>query len=202
MWMCTNCRHLEITDDRPGRCPVCGVAGDMFARYETSQVKGVKTLANLQTGFVAESKAQVRDMAFALQAEQEDLPQIAKLFRAIAASEGVHAFHHLRFLDAVADTQENLKAAFERENLAREIYPQFIKEANDEDNAAVAASFSFHRDVERGHAKLYEKALEHMLGGKESEYYVCNVCGYVADGELPDRCPVRGAAREKFTHVA
>lgn len=202
MWMCTNCRHLEVTVERPERCPVCGVPAEKFAKYEASQVKGTRTLHNLQNGFVAESKAHVRNLAFALKAEQEGYSQIAKLFRAIAESEGVHAFHHLQFLDAVANTQENLQAAFERENLARKAYPDFIREANDEGDSIIATIFSYHRDVEREHAKLYEKALEHMLAAKESEYYVCSVCGYVADGVIPDQCPICGASSEQFRRIA
>lgn len=81
-------------------------------------------------------------------------------------------------------------------------YPDFIKDANDEGDTAVATTFSFHRDVEREHAKLYEKALEHMLTAKDSEYYMCSICGLVADGAIPDQCPVCGALREQFRHVA
>lgn len=202
MWMCTNCRHLEVTTEKPEHCPVCGATADKFAHYEATQIKGMKTLKNLQNGFVAESKAHVRNLAFAIKAEQEGYSQIAKLFRAIAESDGVHAFHQLRLLDAVANTQENLQAAFERENLAKEAYPEFIKDANEEGDTAVATIFSYHRDVEREHAKLYEKALEHMLATKDSEYYVCTVCGYVSDGTLPDQCPICGAPKESFRHVA
>ena len=97
--------------------------------------------------------------------------------------------------------QENLEVAFERENLAGNSYPQFIKEANQEGNTAVARIFSQTRDVEREHAKLYEKALEHMLGDDITEYYVCGVCGYVADGVLPDTCPICGALKEKFREI-
>lgn len=202
MWMCTNCRHLEVTAERPERCPVCGATADKFAKYEAPQIKGVKTLQNLQNGFVAESKAHMRDLAFALKAEQEGYLQIAKLFRAIAESEGVHAFHHIELLDAVANTQENLQAAFERENLAKQAYPGFIRDAEEEDNTAAANTFSFHRDVEREHAKLYEKALEHMLGPEVSDYYVCSVCGYVSDGTLPDQCPICGAPQKAFKRIS
>lgn len=126
MWTCTNCRHLEVSTEKPEHCPVCGMPAEKFAKYEPSQVKGTKTLNNLQNGFVAESKAHVRNLSFALKAEEEGYSQIAKLFRAIAESEGVHAFHHLQLLGAVANTQENLQAAFERENLARKTYPNFM----------------------------------------------------------------------------
>jgi rubrerythrin len=104
-------------------------------------------------------------------------------------------------LGAASGTQDNLEGAFERENLAANTYPQFIREANEEDNTSVATVLGYSRDVERGHAKLYKKALAHMMAGEEPEYYVCQVCGYVSDGVLPDVCPICGAPREKFRKV-
>jgi rubrerythrin len=169
--------------------------------HEIPGIKGIKTPKNLKDGFVAESQAHQRNLAFAMKAEEDGYRQVARLFRAIAEAEGVHAFHHLRLLGGVSDTQENLEAAFERENVASSTYPQFIVEANKEDNAPVARIFSYSRDVERGHAKLYEKALEHMLGDVDTEYYVCGVCGYVSDGVLPEQCPICGAPAERFRKV-
>ncbi len=164
-------------------------------------MKGTKTLKNLKTGFMAESQAHVRNLAFAMKAEQEGFSQIARLFRAIAEAESVHAFNHLRLLGAVSGSQDNLESAFERENLAASAYPQFIREANEEGDASVATVLSYSRDVEREHAKLYEKAQAHMMAEKETEYYVCQVCGYVSDGVLPDVCPICGAPRDKFRKV-
>ena len=201
MWKCTNCHHVELSDDKPVRCPVCGAEAGKLVSHEVPGIKGAKTLGNLKAGFVAESQAHQRNLAFALKAEQEGYSQVAKLFRAIAEAEGIHAYHHLRLLGGVSDTQENLEAAFERENLASKTYPQFIKEANEEDNASVARIFSFSRDVEAGHAKLYKKALEHMVQEIDTKYYVCSVCGYVSDGELPEQCPICGAPKEKFRSV-
>ena len=202
MWKCTNCHHVEIATDKPERCPLCGAEAGKLVSHEVPGIKGMKTLKNLKDGFIAESQAHQRNLAFAIKAGEEGYRQVAKLFRAIAEAEGIHAFNHLRLLSAVASTQENLETAFERENLASETYPKFIREANEEDNAHVARIFSYSRDVERGHAKLYEKALEHMLGDVETEYYVCGVCGYVSDGELPEQCPICGAPREKFRKIA
>lgn len=201
MWKCTNCHHVELATDKPERCPLCGAEAEKLIPHEVAGIKGTKTLKNLKAGFVAESQAHQRNLAFAIRAEEEGYSQVAKLFRAIAEAEGIHAFNHLRLLGAVAGTQENLETAFERENLASSTYPQFIREANEEENAAVATIFGYSRDVERGHAKLYEKALEHMLGDVDTEYYVCGVCGYVSDGELPDQCPICGAPRERFRKV-
>ena len=202
MWKCSNCHHLELAVERPKRCPVCGADGEKLLPHQVSGMNGTKTLENLKTGFVAESQAHQRDLAFALQADEEGLPQVARLFRAIAEAEGIHAFNHLRLLGGVSETQENLEAAFERENLASQTYPQFIKEANQEDNVSVASIFGFSRDVERIHAKLYKKALDHMMQNVDTKYYVCGVCGYVSDGELPDQCPICGAAKEKFRTIA
>ncbi len=201
MWKCTNCHHVELSPDKPVQCPVCGAEAGRLVPHEVPGITGSKTLTNLKAGFVAESQAHRRNLAFALKAEQEGYPQMARLFRAVAEAEGIHAFNHLRLLGGVDSTQENLEAAFERENLASSTYPQFIREANEEGNTAVAKIFSYSRDVEKGHAKLYKKALERMIQETDTDYYVCGVCGYVSDGELPDECPICGAPREKFRRV-
>jgi len=201
MWLCTHCRHLEITEQKPERCPICGAGSDKFVKHESTRIKGTRTLKNLQEGFAAESKANIRDLAFAIKAEQEGFPAVAGLFRAVAESEAIHAFHHLRLLEAIADTQENLQAAFERENFATEAYPDFIKTANEEGNAPAATIFSYHRDVEKGHAKLYEKALDRMMDPEGVNYYVCSVCGYVSVGLAPDECPICKAPKDKFRRI-
>jgi len=201
MWKCTNCHHVELSTDKPQRCPVCGAEAEKLVPHEVSGVRGTKTLNNLKAGFVAESQAHLRNLAFAMKAEQEDYSQVARLFRAIAEAEAVHAFNHLRLLGVVSGTQDNLEGAFERENLAASTYPQFIGEANEEDNTSVATVLGYSRDVEKGHAKLYKKALAHMMAGEEAEYYVCQVCGHVSDGVLPDVCPICGAPKEKFRKV-
>ena len=88
MWKCSNCHHVEFTTDKPEHCPVCGAEADKLLPHEVPRIKGTKTLQNLKAGFVAESQAHQRNLAFALKAEQEDYPQMAKLFRAIAEAEG------------------------------------------------------------------------------------------------------------------
>ena len=201
MWKCTNCHHVELSADKPERCPVCGAEADKLIPHEVPRIKGINTLKNLKAGFIAESQAHLRNLAFAMKAEQENYSHVARLFRAIAEAEAVHAFNHIRLLGAVSSTQDNLESAFERENLASSVYPHFIREANEENNAHVSTIFSYSRDVEKGHAKLYKKALEHMIAESETEYYVCQVCGYVSDGILPDECPICGAPRENFKKV-
>jgi len=201
MWKCTNCHHVELNTDKPQQCPVCGAEAKKLVPHEVSVIKGTKTLENLKAGFVAEAQAHLRNLAFAMKAEQEGYSQVAKLFRAVAEAEAVHAFNHLRLLDAVSGTQENLASAFERESLAISTYPRFIREANEEGNTSAAKGLSYSRDVERGHAKLYKKALAHMMAEEEVEYYVCQVCGHVSDGVLPNECPICGAPKEKFRKV-
>ena len=201
MWKCTNCHHLELSAVKPQQCPVCGAEAEKLIPHDVPGIKGTKTLKNLKAGFVAESQAHLRNLAFAMKAEQEGYAEVARLFRAIAEAEAVHAFNHFRLLGAVSATQENLESAFERENLASSTYPLFIREADEEGNTSVATVLSYSRDVEKGHAKLYKKALAHMMAEEETDYYVCQVCGHVSDGVLPDECPICGAPKEKFRKV-
>ncbi len=201
MWKCTNCSHLELVVEKPEKCHVCGAGVDQLVLHEVEGVKGEETLGSLKAGFIAESQASVRNRAFAMKADQEDLPQMAALFRAVAEAEAVHAYHHLRFLGAIADTQTNLESAFEHENLAADSYPELIKDATEAGNTAIAKQFGFVRDVEREHADLYSKALDHMVSERATEYYVCSICGHIEDGSAPDECPICGAPKDKFRQV-
>ena len=165
---------------------------------------GEKTRDNLYTAFVGEAKAHHRLLAFARKADEEGYPQIAKLFRAIAAAEGVHAERHLQLLGeaVVKSTDDNLQSSFRRETTVNEMYyPQFIREAEEEKERAAALTFSQARDVEEGHAALYKHALSAMLRDETQDYTVCQVCGYVAEWEAPDQCPICNAKREKFRLV-
>jgi rubrerythrin len=165
---------------------------------------GDKTRDNTYTAFVGEAKAHHRLMAFARRADEEGYPQIAKLFRAVAAAEGVHAERHLRLLGEaiVRGTEENLQSSFERETAVNEVYyPQFIQEAEEEGDRQAALIFSQARDVEEGHAALYKRALSALLRDEAHDYYVCQVCGYVAEREAPNQCPVCQARRELFRLV-
>jgi len=201
MWKCSNCQHVELGPQSPDQCPVCGASAERFTTHEVAGIKGTKTLQDLKTGFVAESQAHLRNLAFGIKADQEGYPQVARLFRAVGEAEAVHAFNHLRLLGGVSATQENLQSAFEREDFAADSYPRFIRDANEEGNPAVATILGYSRDVEKGHAKLYRKALQYMMAETETEYYVCQVCGYVSDGVQPDTCPICGAPRERFRKV-
>jgi len=201
MWRCTVCQHVGLEGTPPDKCPVCDSTKEKFTDYKPP-VGGAKTWQNLRDAFVGESQAHFRDLAFARQAVAEELPQIGKLFRAIAAAEEVHAYNSLRYLGLVRDTQANIETAFQRENLAEtKMYPKFIADANEEDAPDVALSFSQARDVDGVHGKLYQKAAQHLMAEKETTYYVCQVCGYVSDCYLPDQCPICAAPKEKIKTV-
>ena len=164
-----------------------------------------KTEKNLYTAFVGEAKAHHRLLAFARKAEDEGYSQVAKLFRAVAAAEGIHAERHLRLLGeaVVKSTEDNLEYSFEQETTVNQVYyPEFIREAEAEGESAAVVTFTDARDVEERHAELYKHALGAMLREEMHDYYVCQVCGYVAEREPPDRCPVCGANQEHLREIA
>jgi rubrerythrin len=162
-----------------------------------------KTEKNLAYAFAGESKASVRNEAFARKADLEGYSQLARLFRAVSEAESVHARRYLLLMRGkIGSTEENLETAFQNEIKANvEEYPKLIKDASDEGNKGVFRAFSQSRDVENGHAELYKKAMNNMLADRATEYYVCQVCGYVSEDEAPDNCPVCGAVKGKFKLV-
>ena len=163
-----------------------------------------KTEKNLAYAFAAESKASVRNSAFARKAEMDGYSQIARLFRAVSDAESVHAHRYLLLMRGkIGSTEENLESAFQNEIKANvEEYPKLIMEAADEGNRAVLKAFSQARDVESFHADLYKKALNDMVSDRETDYCVCQVCGYIGEDEAPERCPVCNAVKEKFKCVS
>jgi rubrerythrin len=153
----------------------------------------------LQQAYTGEAKAALRLQVYAERAEEEGYPQIAKLFRVIAASEAVHGARALRVLKEIRSTEENLTESFESEQrIARVAYGEFVRQAEAEGNQAAVLHFSQSRDVEETHANLYKAAMNHLLEERQTSYHLCMVCGYVADGALPEVCPVCGAGRERF----
>ena len=199
-WKCTVCGYIHEGEEPPDKCPVCGAPTSQFVLQEKLPDALEK---QMKYAFAGESKAHVRNLAFAKRAEQDELPQIAKLFRAVAEAERVHAAEYLNYLEGeIGDTEQNLTTAFENEIKANtEIYPPLIKEAMDFDRADVAGSFSRAKDVEDRHAKLYKDALAAMVSDEETDYGVCQVCGYVFEGELPDECPVCRAKKSNFKKI-
>lgn len=163
-----------------------------------------KTAENVKAAFVGEAKAYFRLLAYAEKAEEEDVPQIALLFRAIAEAERVHATRHLNLMKdvIVKDTDTNLEKSFQSEKTVSEnIYPDFIKVAEDEGEEVAALTFSQARDAESFHAKLYERAMYNVIKDEVKAYHICLVCGYVTEKKLPDNCPVCNAPKEKFKTI-
>jgi rubrerythrin len=160
-----------------------------------------KTENNLKESFAGESQANRKYLAFSKKAEQEGYPQVARLFRAAAEAETVHAHNHLRELGGIKSTKENLEAAISGETHEfQHMYPAMIEEAKAESNKGAERSFHIANEVEKIHAGLYKKALD-TLGKSEGalyDYYICKVCGYTAEGEAPDTCPVCGAKKVAF----
>lgn len=159
-----------------------------------------KSEQNLQEAFAGESQANRKYLAFAKRAEAEGFKQVAKLFRAAAAAETIHAHNHLKELRAVRSTAENLQKALEGESYEfQKMYPQMIADAQAENNQNALRSFNYANEVEKIHAALYKKALADLGKTKEVfDYYVCSVCGYTAEGEAPDECPVCGSKKAAF----
>ncbi len=161
-----------------------------------------KTEANLKEAFAGESQANRKYLAFANQADKEGLPQVAKLFRAAAEAETVHAHTHLAALKGVGTTAENLKAAIAGETEEFEsMYPRMIEEAVAEGNKQAERAFRYANAVEKVHADLYTKAAADPAGLAATEYYICSVCGYTCEDHAPDKCPVCNAVSKAFYTV-
>ncbi len=163
------------------------------------------TQKNLQDAFAGESQANRRYLFFAEKAERESHPQIARLFRAGAESETVHARNHLQTMGGIKSTRENLEAAIGGENYEfTKMYPGFIEQAKAENNKPAQTSFTWANKVEEIHHGLYQTALKALETGeqlKDEPYFVCQGCGYTVAGEAPEKCPVCGAPRSKFKRV-
>ena len=163
-----------------------------------------KTKDNVYKAFIGEAKAYFRLLAYAEKAEEEAVPQIAMLFRAIAEAERVHATRQLDLVRdlVVKDTDTNLQKSFQREkSVSENEYPSFLKDAEEEGETAAALAFSHARDAESYHAKLYERAIYHVIKDEVKAYHICQVCGYVPDKKIPAKCPVCGAPKEKFKTI-
>ena len=162
-----------------------------------------KTTDDLKAAFAGESQANRRYLAFAKKADEEGFPQVARLFRAAAAAETIHALNHLRVLGEILATAENLKAAIAGENYEHvSMYPDFIKDAIAEGDKKAQRSFELAMAVEKTHEELYQEALDCL--GKEDEsydYYVCPICGHTHRGKAPEKCPVCGTPGSKFERI-
>lgn len=163
------------------------------------------TKDNLEAAFAGESQANRKYLAFAQKAEQEGKPQVAKLFRAAAQAETVHAHAHLRVLGGIKDTAANLEAAIAGEGHEfQSMYPGFIREAEAEGNKPALISFRNANVVEEVHYHLYGQALAAVKEGRDlpaAEIWVCDICGNTVIGTQPDTCSVCKAGRDRFVPV-
>ncbi len=161
----------------------------------------MSTEDNLKAAFAGESQANRRYLAFAKKAEEESYKQVAKLFRAAAEAETVHALNHLNIL-GIGNTEENLRKAVEGEHYeSTEMYPKFIEEAKSENKEQAVISFGGANEVEKIHEGLYKKALENLGSNEEVDYFVCSICGYTVEKEASDVCPICKATNDKFKRI-
>jgi rubrerythrin len=165
------------------------------------------TKDNLKAAFAGESQANRTYLAFAKKAEADGLKQIAKLFRAAAEAETVHAHAHLRVMGGVKTSAENLQAAIDGEGYEfMEMYPAFVAQAEAEGDKGATVSFKNAMAVEKVHHALYTKALETLTSGKDlasARIWVCPICGNTVIGDHPpEKCDVCGASANKFSEIS
>nr|CRH04270.1 Rubrerythrin [Candidatus Magnetococcus massalia] len=164
------------------------------------------TTENLKAAFTGESEANRKYLAFATKAESEGFGQVAKLFRAVAEAETIHAHAHLRVLEGVKDTATNLAAAMEGEDYEFNVmYPEFIATAQAEGNKKAVRSMTHAMEVEKIHHDLFQQALAAVKGGSdldgELDIYVCPVCGHTEIGKAPDNCPICNVKGERYLTI-
>ena len=162
------------------------------------------TKDNLKEAFAGESQANQKYRAFAKKAEKDGFANIAKLFRTTAEAERIHAEGHMKALDLIQSTAENLQAAVDGETFEyTKMYPPMVELA-EADGHKAKTMFKFAVDAERVHAEIYQKALEAVKKGVDldtSDFYLCTVCGYIEVGSAPEKCPVCGALKKIFVQM-
>jgi rubrerythrin len=161
-----------------------------------------KAVEDLKAAFAGESQANRKYLAFAQKADQEGFPMAARLFRAAAAAETVHAHAHLKVLGGIKSTKENILEAIQGESYEfQKMYPEMIADAKAEGNAQALRSFEFANAVEKIHAQLYQKMLDNLDKQSMVDVYICPVCGMTVEGEPPEKCPVCGALKKFFERI-
>jgi rubrerythrin len=165
----------------------------------------MSTEKNLNEAFAGESQANRKYLAFAKKADQDGYPQVARLFRAAAAAETVHAHAHLRALGEIKSTRENLNSAIAGEGFEfQNMYPSFLEEAQEEGHKQAERSFEYALAVEKIHYDLYKSAKEAVEGEKDLEerkIFVCQVCGNTVYDGAPEKCPICNAPKSSFTKI-
>ncbi len=163
------------------------------------------TIDNVKAAFAGESQANRKYLFFADKAEKDGYKQIARLFRAAADAETVHARNHLDAISGVGSTADNLKVAVAGEFYEfSKMYPGFIEQAKAEKSAVAETSFTYANQVEKIHHNLYQNALKAMESGqtlKDQPYFVCQTCGNTLPGAAPDKCPICGALKDSFKKI-
>jgi len=157
----------------------------------------------LKQAFAGESQANRKYLAFAQKADLEGKKQAARMFRAAAEAETVHAHNHLRAWGGIGATADNLKEAITGETHEfKSMYPEMIQAAKEEGNQKALRSFNYANEAEKVHAALYQKVLDSLSEpGELYPYYVCPVCGHTVEKAAPDKCPVCGLAGDKFKKI-
>jgi rubrerythrin len=156
----------------------------------------------LKEAFSGEARAYFRLLRFAEKAEEEGYEQIARLFRAVAEAEKVHARNHSALLEQVGSTQENLEAAFQTETFANQVaYPRLLKEAWALEDKAAIWFLTTARNAEERHASLYKQALNNLVADRVSTYYMCRHCGWIEESSPPETCPNCGKPKSFFETV-
>jgi rubrerythrin len=166
----------------------------------------VATTDNLKTAFAGESQANQKYLAYADKAERDGFAVVAHLFRAVAAAEAIHARNHLKALDGVKTTLENLTDAQSGENYEiTEMYPPMLATAQAEGEKKAARSMHFALEVEKVHYQLYGMAIAAVTDGKDladAKVRVCPICGHTVIGDAPDNCPICGCIGSRYIDVA
>jgi len=162
-----------------------------------------KTIDDLKEAFAGESQANRKYLAFAAKADAEGFPQAARLFRAAAEAETIHAHAHLRAMKGIGSTRDNLREALDRKSVVfTKMYPEMIDHAKAEGNKDAERSFTYANEVEKVHARLYQQMMEAADAAADAyAYYVCPVCGFTAEKEAPETCPVCGTKGKMFKKV-
>lgn len=156
----------------------------------------------LQTAFAGESQAHMKYLIFSQEAEKKGMPHLARLFRAIAYAEQVHATNHFRELGKIGDAAANVQSCIEGENFeVTEMYPAYLATAELQGEKGAARSTYYALEAEKIHERMYASAKAAVVGGKDltlGSVSICPICGYTVEGEVPAVCPVCGAKRETF----
>lgn len=161
-----------------------------------------KTMKDLAEAFAGESQANRKYLAFAQKADKDGYPLVARLFRAAAEAETIHAHMHLRNMGGIGSTEENLRVAVSGETFEFEkMYPAFIEDAQAEGEKAALRGFQLASEAEKVHAELYQKALDNLDKVEDTEVYLCPFCGHVAEVAAPDACPICGAKGASYRKI-